>query len=92
VLDVKLKNELIKWFLKQELNEYGVLFEESQENSWLDKIDRRYSWIKKSLAEFEEKFNKIFPLHWDMSERLAAEFCEMSRYKQQSEINNKLIS
>jgi hypothetical protein len=79
VLDAKLKNDLIKWFLKHELNEYGVLFEENQENSWLDKIDRRYSWIKRCLAEFEEKFGKIFPAHWDMSERLAAEFCEMTR-------------
>ena len=26
-----LKNDLIKWFLKQELAEYGVLFEENQE-------------------------------------------------------------
>lgn len=31
VLDEKLKNELIKWFIKQELNEYCVLFQESQE-------------------------------------------------------------
>ena len=79
VLDAKLKNELIKWFLKQELAEYSVLFEENQENSWLDKIDRRYSWIKKTLTEFEEKFNKIFPSHWDMSERLAVEFCELTK-------------
>ena len=31
VLDPKLKNDLIKWFLKKELNEYTVLFEENQE-------------------------------------------------------------
>ena len=80
VLDVKMKTELIKWFLKQELNEYAVLFEENQENAWLDKIDRRYSWIKRTLAEFEEKFGKIFPAHWDMSERLAVEFCEVTRF------------
>ena len=35
VLDSKMKNELIKWFLKQELNEYGVLFEENQEVIWI---------------------------------------------------------
>lgn len=79
VLDQKMKSELIKWFLKQELSEYTVLFEENQENSWLDRIDRRYSWIKKTLTEFEEKFNKIFPAHWDMSERLAVEFCEITK-------------
>lgn len=34
VLDAKMMDDLIKWFLKQELKEYGVLFEENQENSW----------------------------------------------------------
>ena len=32
------------------------------------------------LAEFEEKFNKIFPASWEMSERLAVEFCETTRF------------
>lgn len=98
VLDEKMMSELIKWFLVQELKEYGVLFEENQENSWLDKIDRRYSWIKRSLSEFEEKFGKIFPARWDMSERMAFEFCEMTRQeltnimaKRKIEIDNKLL-
>lgn len=98
VLDAKMMDDLIKWFLKQELKEYGVLFEENQENSWLDKIDRRYSWIKRSLAEFEEKFCKIFPGHWEMSERLAFEFSDMTRKeltsimaKRKIEIDNKLL-
>ncbi len=82
----------------QEMKEYTVLFEENQENSWLDKIDRRYSWIKRSLAEFEEKFGKIFPGGWDMTERLAFEFCELTRKeltrimgKRKVEIDNKLL-
>jgi vacuolar protein sorting-associated protein 53 len=98
VLDDKVKMDLIKWFLKHELSEYGVLFEENQENSWLDKIDRRYSWIKRNLGEFEEKFSKIFPTHWDMSERLAVEFCEITKkeltnvmLKRKLEIDNKLL-
>lgn len=64
----------------------------------MDKIDRRYSWIKRSLAEFEEKFCKIFPNHWDMSERLGFEFCIMTRkelttimHKRKVEIDNKLL-
>lgn len=55
------------------------VFNLNLKNSWLDKIDKRYSWIKKTLSEFEEKFNKIFPPHWDMSERLAVEFCEITK-------------
>lgn len=36
VLEPKLKNDLIKWFLKKELSEYTVLFEENQEVFCLD--------------------------------------------------------
>lgn len=98
VIDKKMMEDLIKWFLTQELKEYSVLYEENEEVSWLDKIDRRYSWCKRSLTEFEGKFGEIFPKHWDMSERMAFEFCEMTRKeltnimaKRKIEIDNKLL-
>ena len=48
--------------------------------AWLDKIDRRYAWIKRALVEFEEKFGHIFPIEWEVSERICIEFCEITRY------------
>lgn len=41
VLDKNIKNELIIWFLQQQLAEYLVLFEDTQDSAWLDKLDER---------------------------------------------------
>jgi hypothetical protein len=56
VLDQKLRNDLIKWFIKQELSEYIVLFQENQEVNlfylfYFNLIDyflsiRIHGWIK----------------------------------------------
>ena len=41
VLDPKVKKGLLKWFVGRELAEYPLIFEDSQEDAWLDKIDNR---------------------------------------------------
>ncbi|XP_023933119.1 vacuolar protein sorting-associated protein 53 homolog [Lingula anatina] len=79
VLDPRVKRDLLSWFVKIQLSEYLVLFGESQDVAWLDKIDRRYAWIKRTLVEFEEKFGRLFPVSWDVSERIVVEFCEITR-------------
>ena len=75
--------EVINWFLKTHLSEYTILYQESQESqelAWLDKIDRRYAWLKRALVEYDEKYSRIFPAHWDMAERLTVEFCRITRF------------
>ena len=42
VLDPNVKSELTAWYVKQQLTEYVVLFEDTQDSAWLDKIDHRY--------------------------------------------------
>jgi len=49
------------------------------QTAWLDKIDHRYAWLKRTLMEFEEKFGRMFPPSWELSERICAEFCEITR-------------
>ncbi len=49
------------------------------QNAWLDKIDRRYAWIKRTLVDFEDKFGGMFPPSWEVSERICVEFCEITR-------------
>lgn len=46
----------------------------------MDKIDRRYAWIKRTLVDFEEKFGPLFPEAWEVSERICIEFCNLTRY------------
>uniref|UniRef100_A0A668UKD0 Vps53 N-terminal domain-containing protein n=1 Tax=Oreochromis aureus TaxID=47969 RepID=A0A668UKD0_OREAU len=47
--------------------------------AWLDKIDRRYAWIKRQLLDYEEKYGRMFPEEWCMTERIAVEFCHITR-------------
>ncbi|XP_040280701.1 vacuolar protein sorting-associated protein 53 homolog isoform X1 [Bufo bufo] len=79
VLDVRIKQEIIKKFIRQHLSEYSVLFQENQDVAWLDKIDRRYAWIKRQLVDYEEKYSRMFPADWCMTERIAVEFCHITR-------------
>ncbi|CAL1538897.1 unnamed protein product [Lymnaea stagnalis] len=79
ILDPKVKRDLLNWFVKLQLSEYVVLFAEDQDVAWLDKIDRRYAWIKRALVDFEEKFGHLFPPDWEVSERICVEFCHLSR-------------
>ncbi|XP_015586668.1 vacuolar protein sorting-associated protein 53 homolog [Cephus cinctus] len=98
VLDPKVKKDLLTWFLGIQLQEYAHLFDENQDFAWLDKIDRRYAWIKKHLLEFESKFGTIFPHDWEISERIAVQFCHVTREdlaklmeKRRIEIDVKLL-
>ncbi|XP_062328293.1 vacuolar protein sorting-associated protein 53 homolog isoform X2 [Osmerus eperlanus] len=79
VLDPRIKQEIIKKFIRQHLSEYLVLFQENQDVAWLDKIDRRYAWIKRQLVDYEDKYGRMFPEEWYMTERIAVEFCHITR-------------
>ncbi|KAH8298215.1 hypothetical protein KR018_011035, partial [Drosophila ironensis] len=79
VLDPKVKKELLKWFIAQQLEEYMHLFHENQDIAWLDKIDKRYAWLKRHLLDFEDKYGSVFPLDWEVSERITVEFCRQTR-------------
>ncbi|XP_016284776.1 vacuolar protein sorting-associated protein 53 homolog [Monodelphis domestica] len=79
VLEPRIKQEIVKKFIKQHLSEYLVLFQENQDVAWLDKIDRRYAWIKRQLVDYEEKYGRMFPHEWYMTERIAVEFCHVTR-------------
>ncbi|XP_071790088.1 vacuolar protein sorting-associated protein 53 homolog isoform X2 [Asterias amurensis] len=98
VLDPKVKKDLLKFFVKLQLQEYVVLFGENQDVAWLDKIDRRYAWLKRALVECEEKFGRMFPRDWDIEERICVEFCNITRSElskimqnRSSEIDVKLL-
>ncbi|KAJ9589592.1 hypothetical protein L9F63_017177, partial [Diploptera punctata] len=98
VLDPKVKRDLLKWFIGLQLAEYCHLFQENQDTAWLDKIDRRYAWLKRHLMEFEDKFGPMFPPRWEVSERITVEFCHITRSelsklmsKRKSEIDVKLL-
>lgn len=98
ILDQKVKKDLLKWFINQQLQEYNHLFQENEDTAWLDKIDKRYAWIKRHLLEFEDKLGSMFPINWEVSERITVQFCHNTRdelskimAKRKHEIDVKLL-
>ncbi|KAH1011665.1 hypothetical protein HUJ04_000987 [Dendroctonus ponderosae] len=98
ILDPKVKKDLLKWFVNLQLQEYDHLFQETEDTAWLDKIDKRYAWIKRHLLEFEDRLGNMFPQNWEVSERIAVQFCHKTReelskimVKRKSEIDVKLL-
>lgn len=79
LLEPKVKQELLGWFVSLQLAEYQHLFQANQEMAWLDQLERRYAWLKKSLVSFEEKFGHMFPVQWEVSECIAVQFCHITK-------------
>ena len=79
LLEPRVKRNLISWFVSHQLKEYSILFAVGEDEAWLDRLDSRFNWLKKHLIEFEERFGPLFPPDWEMSERLTAEFCRLTR-------------
>ena len=98
LLEPRVKRNLITWFVSHQLKEYSILFAIGEDEAWLDRLDSRYNWLKKHLIEFEERFGPLFPPDWEMSERLTAEFCRLTRsdltkllQQRQQEVDTKLL-
>lgn len=88
-LDDKIKLELLEWVIGLELSEYRALFQENQDISWLDKVDKRFSWLKKHLIEFEERYGRVFPPKWEVGERIAVEFCKYTSKELSKVMSNR---
>ena len=73
---------MILWFVRLQLSDYEVMFHESLDVAWLDKVDRRYAWLRRTLVNYEEECLSIFPPDWGIPERVCVEFCNNTRYKQ----------
>ncbi|KAF5291601.1 hypothetical protein FQA39_LY14323 [Lamprigera yunnana] len=97
-LEPRVKRDLLKWFIDLQLQEYVHLFEETEDTAWLDKIDKRYAWLKRHLIEFEDRLGSMFPQNWEVSERIAIQFCNITREelpkimtKRKHEVDVKLL-
>ncbi|OQR79455.1 vacuolar protein sorting-associated protein 53-like [Tropilaelaps mercedesae] len=78
-LEPQVRREFMDWLVSEQLSEYRMLFHTDQEMAWLDHIDKRYQWIKKHLVYFEETLGGVFPVEWEMTERVAVHACELTR-------------
>uniref|UniRef100_A0A8C6VRZ6 Vps53 N-terminal domain-containing protein n=1 Tax=Naja naja TaxID=35670 RepID=A0A8C6VRZ6_NAJNA len=60
VLDPRIKQEIIKKFIK-----HWAL-----DSFWPDTRSTGYAWIKRQLVDYEEKYGRMFPGEWCMTERM----------------------
>ena len=88
---------LLVWFVNNQLQEYAHLFDENQNFAWLDK-SKIYMDFKEHLLDFETKFGAIFSQDWEISERIAVQFCHITcedliklTNKKRNEIDIKLL-
>ncbi|PAA84950.1 hypothetical protein BOX15_Mlig013578g1, partial [Macrostomum lignano] len=79
LMEFRVRTEVLDKFVQQQLAEYAVLFEETQEAAWLTKIDSRFGWMKKFVLGFEERYARLFPSNWRVTQRLVKEFCDITR-------------
>eukprot|EP00727_Mastigamoeba_balamuthi_P012168 m51a1_g7574 hypothetical protein (859) ;mRNA; r:176799-179933 len=71
--------EFISWFCDSRMEEYRTVFNEWAESSRLENVEKRYMWLRGCLQRYRETWHEVFPLHWDMPEKLATEFCTLTR-------------
>ncbi|XP_026483695.2 vacuolar protein sorting-associated protein 53 homolog [Vanessa tameamea] len=97
-LEPHVKQELIKWLISMQLQEYEHLFSGEQEEAWVSHVERRYAWLKKHLLRFEDSLAQALPAAWRLSERIAHRFCKITRkalseimQARRSEVDVKLL-
>ncbi|KAL7673124.1 hypothetical protein ACOME3_007995 [Neoechinorhynchus agilis] len=50
------QHEMTDRLINHILKEYVALFDKSQECAWIDKVERRYIWLKRSIVELNERW------------------------------------
>lgn len=76
-LDASVREELIATVCNKELTAYRQIFE-GTELARLDKVERRYAWIKRQMRTNEEIW-KIFPPAWRVLHLLCVQLCKATR-------------
>ncbi|KAH7283807.1 hypothetical protein KP509_34G024900 [Ceratopteris richardii] len=76
-LDASVREELISIVCNKELTAYRQIFE-GTELARLDKVERRYAWIKRQMRTNEEIW-KIFPSSWRVLYLLCIQLCKATR-------------
>jgi hypothetical protein len=78
-LDPVVKEDLLKWFMRSQLEPYQVMFALGKEGGSLDQTERRFAWLRRLFRTFDEHFATIFPKAWEVPANLSREFCAITR-------------
>eukprot|EP00041_Stephanoeca_diplocostata_P000373 m.14441 g.14441 ORF g.14441 m.14441 type:complete len:903 (-) comp10450_c0_seq1:269-2977(-) len=79
VLEQEEQDRFRAWFVNLQLRDYRDVFNVNEEAAWIDKIDRRFAWLKRNLASYKENCTGIFPSEWHLSEVITERFLEITK-------------
>ena len=74
----QVRDELIASICNRELSQYTKIFSTTGDTAKVDRIERRYAWLKKMLKDKSLQL-EIFPRGWCVQERLCTSFCKMTK-------------
>ena len=78
-LEPHVREELVATLCSRELGQYAQIFSASSgESSHLDKVERRYAYIRRRVAEQEGAWG-VFPPTWRVGAIIVAALCKLSR-------------
>ena len=77
--------------LSKQLNSYRKMpeFKNGGDAASLDQIDRRFSWFRRMLKEFEARFESIIPEHWKVPHRLCVDFLNLTHLQLQEVLSSE---
>lgn len=74
-----MRREVITRFCLRLLEDYKEIFQPPKETSGLENAERRYVWLKRTLREYDEKYDDHFPKSWRVPCGLCEHFCHVTR-------------
>mmetsp|Transcript_41108 Transcript_41108/g.113287 ORF Transcript_41108/g.113287 Transcript_41108/m.113287 type:complete len:817 (-) Transcript_41108:157-2607(-) len=78
-MGASVQRDVITEFCLQLLEGYKDIYQPPKASSGLEMAERRYKWLKTTLAEFNEKYAAHFPEHWRVPCGLCEHFCHVTR-------------
>lgn len=77
-LGYKARDELVDYVCKKEMGVYSQIFAPVGDTAQLDRVERRYNWLRKRLRAREEVW-AIFPEAWRVPQLLCLMFCQVTK-------------
>ena len=72
-------NDVKMWFSNFILKPYQEIFEPGRPEAEFENTRRRFSWLKRMLKDYQEKYMFLFLDSWMMEEMICAEFCRQTK-------------
>lgn len=72
-----LREEICNYISRMVLKNYESLFAQG-EDAGPEKIDRRFSWLRRTLREFNNTYKNVFPNEWNLQAMITKEFCDIT--------------